>query len=336
MERFVTPKTYAAWSKSEDIRYNSTSGGAFSEFARVIFEENGVIAGAKYNEDNLVEHVIVDSFEGLEELRQSKYMSSSLGAIYKQVKQELHTGKIVGFCGSPCQVAGLYSYLGREFDNLFTMDFICRGMNSPKAFKSWLEEIENRENSKVKKVWFKYKDGGWKTSPKRTRIDFENGAVVVYQGESNLYMHGYLTSNLYIRPCCGECHFKGIPRKSDVTLADYWGVEKELDDDKGTSMLLINSDKGDCYFDRVKKNMIVHKKDFDAIIAGNPMFSTSAIVPEEGHDFLVDLDNMAFSDAVKKYTPHVPLWRRVASSAKRIVRKCWGTQDERKKFASTI
>lgn len=327
MERFTTPDTYAVWSKDGNIRYNSTSGGAFSEFAKVVLAEGGVVVGAKYNDKHLVEHAIVDSYSGIEELRQSKYMSSSMGDVYKRVKVELTKGELVAFCGSPCQVAGLYSFLGKEYSNLFTMDFICRGMNSPKAFKAWLSEIEKQTGSKVKKVWFKYKDGGWKTSPKRTRLDFEDGTSKVYEGENNLYMHGYLTSNLYIRPCCGDCQFKGVPRKSDVTFADFWGIEKELDDDKGTSMLLINSEKGREFFSRARENMEVHKKDFNSIFAGNPMFTTSAVVPLQGHDFLEDLDNLTFSECLKKYGGYpvpIPLWRKVGRKAKRIIKKIIG------------
>jgi len=301
MERFMAPDTYAVWSKNSEVRYNSTSGGAFSEFAKVILDDGGVVAGAKYNKENLVEHVLTDSYDGIEQLRQSKYMSSSLGNIYKEVKDYLNKGKLVAYCGAPCQVAGLYAFLGREYDNLFTMDFICRGMNSPKAFKAWLSEIEKQENSKVIKVWFKYKEGGWKSSPQRTRLDFANGTYKVYEGDKNLYMYGYLTSNLYIRPCCGNCRFKGIPRRSDITFADFWGIEKELDDDRGTSMVLINSQKGRIYFDKVRSELYAYKKNFNDIYMGNPMFITSAVVPVEGHDFLVDLDRYAFSEDLKVY-----------------------------------
>lgn len=327
MERYTTPDTYAVWSKDSDIRYNSTSGGAFSEFAKAILAEGGVVVGAKYNDQNLVEHAIVDNYSGIEELRQSKYLSSSVGDVYKKVKIELANGRLVAFCGSPCQVAGLYSFLGKEYVNLFTMDFICRGMNSPKAYKSWLDEVEKEKGSTATKVWFKYKDGGWKTSPKRTRVDFNDGTFKVFEGEKNLYMNGYLTSNLYIRPCCGDCQFKGVPRKSDVTFADFWGIEKELDDDKGTSMLLVNSEKGKEYFSRVRNNMEVYKKDFDSIFAGNPMFSGSVEVPKKAHDFLADLDNLTFSECLKKYGGYpvpIPLWRKAARKAKRVVKKIIG------------
>ena len=137
-------------------------------------------------------------------------------------------------------------------------------------------------------------------------------------------MDGYLSTNLYIRPCCGDCQFKGIPRKSDVTFADFWGIDKEFDDDKGTSMLLINSDKGREYFDKVKGGMEIHQKDFNSIFDGNAMFSSSVNVPLKAHDFLADLDNMSFSKCLDKYKVHVPLWRRIARKAKRVIKKLLG------------
>ena len=322
MNRFSIPDTYAVWSKNKDIRYNSTSGGVFSEFAKIFIAEGGCVVGARYNSDNLVEHSIINNMEEIEQLRQSKYLSSSVGDVYKKVKELLFKGRLVAFCGSPCQIAGLYSFLGKEYDNLFTMDFICRGMNSPKAYKSWLEEVEKEEGSTATKVWFKYKDGGWKTSPKRTRVDFSNGTFKVFEGEKNLYMNGYLTSNLYIRPCCGNCQFKGLPRKSDVTFADFWGIEKKLDDDKGTSMLLINSEKGREFFSKVKDGVNVYKKDFDTIFAGNPMFFSSVEVPQNAHDFLSDLDNLSFSECLKKYGGYpvpIPLWRKIIRKIKQIL-----------------
>lgn len=320
MEKFSRPDTYAVWSKDKDIRYNSTSGGAFSELAKIILANGGLVAGARYNNQNMVEHSLVDSIEGLEELRQSKYISSSPNNIYSEIKTELIKGKNVAFCGSPCQVAGLYAYLGKEYDNLITMDFICRGMNSPKAFQSWLNEMEEQEGSKVTKVWFKYKDGGWKSSPKRTRLDFADGHYVVKEGKKNLFMQGYLTSNLYIRPCCGNCFFKGVPRKSDITFADFWGIEKELDDDRGTSMLLVNSDKGRELFNIAKASLEVYEKDFDSVFEGNPMFTDSVVIPDKSHNFLRDLDNITFSKCIKKYTRAL-FWQKVSRIIMQSIKK---------------
>ncbi len=323
-EHYLKPNTYAVWSKNKEIRYCSTSGGAFSEFAKVILLNGGIVIGASYNESNLVEHTIISEFNELNKIRQSKYLQSTIGDIFKKIKKQLTLEKLVGFCGTPCQIAGLYSFLGKNYDNLLTMDFICRGVNSPKAFKSWLNEVETQEHSKVNKVWFKYKDGGWKSSPTRTRLDFEDGHFKVLEGEKNLFMYGYLTSNLYIRPCCGNCKFKGVPRKSDVTFADFWGIEKNLDDDKGTSLVLINSDKGKKLFNKAKKNLNYYERDFNEIFNGNPMFISSTEIPVEAHDFLCDLDKMTFSDSLKKYGGYpasISIWKKLIYKSKQIVNK---------------
>ena len=322
MKRFSEPITYAAWSKDETVRFSSTSGGAFTEFAKGILAKDGVVAGAKYNKQNMVEHCIIDSVDELWKIRQSKYISSLPKNVYLDIKQCLEQGKIVGFCGSPCQVAGLYSFLGYEPENLITMDFICRGMNSPKALKSWINEIEKKENSRVSRIWFKYKEGGWKSSPRRMRLDFENGHYTIIEGQKNLFMNGYLTSNLYIRPCCGKCGFKGYPRESDITFADYWGVDAKLDDDKGTSLVLLNSEKGEQLFDTISDNMTFYKMEFNSIFGGNPMFEKSVVLPKERELFLKDLDHLSFSKALQKYSIKPPIIKRIKNViAKRVKRK---------------
>lgn len=295
------PEVYAAWSKDKDIRFNSTSGGAFTEIAKQIIKNNGYVIGAKYNQENLVEHAIVNNEEGLEELRQSKYLQSDTKNIYNDTKKILDKGNLVAFCGSPCQIAGLYKFLRKEYQNLLTIEFICRGMNSPKAYKAWLSEIENKNNKKVKKVWFKYKVNGWKASPKCTRIDFKDETYKVFNGEENLYMQGYLKSNLYIRPSCGNCKFNGLPRQADITLADFWGIDNELDDDKGTSLILINSDMGKKIVESIFEKLSVYKRDINEIYKGNVCFNNSVEINPNSKRFLKGLNSNNFSLQLEKY-----------------------------------
>lgn len=315
---YAVPITYAAWTKNSDIRFSSTSGGVFSELALAVLRRGGEVAGAEYREDNLVEHTVIKDITELSKIRQSKYIQSNPNGVYKAVKESLVDGKPVLFCGAPCQVASLYAYLGKEYPNLTTADFICRGMNSPKAYSSWLSEIEKMEKSRVTRVWFKYKEGGWKSSPRRTRIDFEDGHSIVKSGADNLFMHGYLTSNLYIRPSCGNCDFKGVPRQGDLTIADFWGIEEALDDDKGTSLVLINSEKGEKLFNEIKSSLVFHQRVFDEIFKGNVCFTESVPVPEKSHEFLCSLDSLPFSTAIKKYT-HIPFQRKVFNRLKRMI-----------------
>lgn len=320
MKHYLKPKTYAAWSKDEENRFRSTSGGVFTELGKLIIDNGGCVIGACFNDECVVEHSIAHNYEELEKLRQSKYTQSRIGDIYKVVKQKLEKDELVGFCGSPCQVAGLKSYLNMEYENLLSMSFICRGVSSPKAYKCWLNEVEKDEHSRATRVWFKYKEGGWKTSPKRTRVDFEDGHYKVYNGENNLYMHGYLISSLYIRPSCGECAFLGVPRNEDITFGDFWGIDAKYDDDKGTSLILVNTVKGEKIFEQVKFRLFYHERSFDEIFAKNPRFKNSIKVPKKSHSFLRELDHDNFSILLKKYTKK-PWWRKVGGKIKQFL-KC--------------
>ena len=292
-------KAYAVWSKDDDIRFASTSGGAFSEFAKYFLKNGGLVAGAAYAEDNSVEHIMIDEINKLPLIRQSKYVQSDSREIYKEVKAALDAGKKVLFCGTPCQVAAMKAYLNKEYGNLLLMSFICLGVNSPKALKAWLQEIEAEEKSKVKRVWFKYKQHGWHKSPLCTRLDFSNDTHKVYFGDDNTFMKGYIGYHLYLRPSCSSCQFKGIQHGSDIMVADFWGLENA--DDNGTSLLIVNSKKGEEIFDAIGDNLVVSEKDFDEAVLGNPSFKVSVQPSKYSENFLRELDEIGFSRAYKKY-----------------------------------
>lgn len=300
--RLNEPKVYATWSKDEENRYISTSGGMFFELAKYIIKNKGYVIGARYNKDNMVEHYLVNDLKGVEELRQSKYLQSDTKNIFKETLETLKSKKLVLFAGAPCQIAGLMKFLKKDYDNLITVEFICRGVNSPKAYRAWLSEIEKLENSKVTKVWFKYKVNGWKSSPRCTRVDLANGNYRIYNGDSNKYMSGYLGPNLYIRPSCGNCYFKNLPRQADITLADFWGINSNLDDDKGTSLVLLNSKKGIDIFEKINNNINYNERKFNEILEGNGCFNNSVHINSKSEKFLKSLTADNFSKQVNKYT----------------------------------
>ena len=310
-------KAYAVWSKDDDIRFASTSGGAFSEFAKYFLVNGGLVAGAAYTEDNSVEHIMVDNIKQLPLIRQSKYVQSDSREIYKEVKFALDAGRKVLFCGTPCQVAAMKAYLNKEYGNLLLMSFICLGVNSPKALKAWLQEIEAEERSKVKRVWFKYKQHGWHKSPLCTRLDFANDSHKVYFGDENKFMKGYIGYHLYLRPSCSRCQFKGIEHGSDIMVADFWGLENA--DDNGTSLLIVNSKKGEEIFDAIGDNLVVSEKDFDEAVLGNPSFKVSVQPSKYSESFLRELDEIGFARAYKKYA-RVPWSQVIKGKLKRIVR----------------
>lgn len=320
-------EVYAAWSRDSETRFKSTSGGAFTELARVILSQGGRVVGAAYDEDNLVHHVVISSEEEIERIRQSKYIQSDIEDVYATVKRILKSRTKVLFCGAPCQVAGLKNFLQGDSELLYTADFICRGMNSPKAYSYWLQEMEEEFGSKVKRVWFKYKQNGWKKSPLCTRVDFYNGVTHVLDDEKNMFMIGYLRGDLYLRPSCSECRFKGTDRYSDVTLADFWKIDSKYDDDCGTSMVMLNTDRGFELFELAKESMFVYKRKFEEIKDGNVCFDGSVTMNPKGSEFLMRLGEKPFSKLVNEYT-WLPLYqtiiKKIKKPIKKIIRKTLG------------
>lgn len=299
LARTETPEVYAAWSKDEEIRFKSTSGGAFTALGEAVLIRGGVVFGARYDESCNVVCAEAQDAEGLSALRQSKYVQSDMRTIFRRVRELLKEGRCVAFCGAPCQVAGLYAYLDGDKDNLVTFDFVCRGVNSPKAYRAWLDELELSQGAKAVRVWFKYKEGGWKTSPLRTRIDFSDGTHVIQDQSDNYYMRGYLGPNLYMRPSCSACEFKGLPRMGDVTLADFWGVDVDLDDDKGTSMVLVNSDKGAEVLTAGSTSLELKLRNLEEVYDGNACMDASVERAPNAERFLLKLDSMSFLQALK-------------------------------------
>lgn len=297
----IKPKVYVAWSREEDLRFLSTSGGLFSEMAYVILKDGGIIVGAEYDGSCAVHHACVSTSDGLIRLRQSKYVQSRIGKVFRDVKSHLIRGQKVLFSGAPCQIAGLRAYLGKDYSGLYLVDFVCRGVNSPKAYRAWLDELEDKHCSEVANVWFKYKVGGWKTSPKRTRIDFKNGTSVILDGEDNTYMCGYLDMNLYLRPSCAKCEFKGFPRLGDVTVADFWGLDPAIDDDKGASLVMVNSRKGAELFEGASARLISQERTFAEILEGNPAINSSVMLNPKSRNFLDALNSVKFSEALRIY-----------------------------------
>ena len=295
------PDIFAAWSNSDAIRVNSTSGGIFSELALQFLKEGGYLCGARYGENNHIEHCIVNTEEGLEKIRQSKYAQSDKKSVYLEIKKLLNEGEKVLFCGTPCECAGLVNCVGGKKDNLFIVDFICRGANSPKVYEKFIDYLEEKYKSKIKKVWFKNKTYGWNRFS--TKVEFENGESYLEDRYHDLFIVGYIRFNLYMRPSCADCEYRGLERVSDVTLADFWGIKLEdesADIEKGTSLVMINSEKGEKKFDEIKKRLFCEKKSLEDTLQGNPSLLTSPVMNEKRQYFFENLDKMPLDKIAKK------------------------------------
>ena len=273
-----TKGAYAACS-NEDSRLTSSSGGLFTLFAEKIIEEGGVVCGAAFDDDFLVHHVIVESVADLELLRGSKYVQSSTGDVFIRIKDYLKTDRKVLFTGTACQVAGLKRFLGRDYDNLYTIDILCHGVPSPAVWRKYLDYLKEKEHSNIKNVNFRDKVVGWHDFS--LTVNFENGHAVSETFLKDKYMKMFL-GNYILRPSCYKCRFKDISRASDLSIGDAWGVENifpELDDNKGTSVAIVHTDKGISLMEEIKEHARVCEAEVDKILPPSADSRKSVAIP---------------------------------------------------------
>lgn len=236
----------AAINKDEEIRLKSSSGGVFYELANKTISDGGVVFGARFDENWQVLIDYAEDMEGVKAFMGSKYVQSRIENAYKDVRRFLIEGRKVLFSGTPCQVAGLHQFLRKQFDNLLTVDFICHGTPSPKVWQMYLDEIFGC-CKQIKSVSFRDKTRGWLNFHFRIEYDDnENATMLLSPASQNQYMRAFL-SDLILRPSCSSCAAKSGSSRSDITLADFWGIwdeNSQMYDNKGTSMIFINTDKG--------------------------------------------------------------------------------------------
>ena len=294
---------YAAEHKNLEVVFDSTSGGLFSALADIMYKSNGYVGGAIFNEDFSVRQYISNDKNDLPKLRSSKYLQSHLDGFYKQVKELLDRDEKVLVCGSPCQMAALRAFLRKDYENLIIADFICRGINSPKVWRKYLDSFEERYGSKVVYCKAKSKEYGWRNLTQK--VILENGKAYYETKDQSNFTKGYLRTGVYCRPSCYDCKFKGYPRIADITLADFWGIENvetSMEKDLGTSLVMVNSQKGERFFEEVKKRINYVKVPFDSIEAGNRSLNLSVDPPRiDRKQFFDDLDKMSFLELAKKY-----------------------------------
>lgn len=332
-ERMGVPTVYAGWSRNENIRMQSTTGGIFYELASAFMEAGGYVCGAVWCDDWSVRHFISNKKEDLKILMGSKYIQSDKGDIYRQIKGLLDSSQKVMICSLPCETTGLYTYLGKDYENLYVLDMLCRGANAPGVLQKFVDVLEKQHKSKAVNVHFKCKQPyGWHRFC--TEIRFENGDVYSKDRYNDPFMRCYLEENCCIRPSCHKCQFKSIGGYGDITIADFWGIEKahpELDENKGTSMIKINTRKGEEFFAQFAGNIYCKRCSLeDANTGSNPAFSR-AISPGKRRDkFFRDYSALPFEKVLKKYVPDK---RTVPAVLRRIIR---GLLHRCKRMAGTL
>lgn len=252
-------KAYGVLSNTNEHLELRSSGGAFMLLARYIINKGGVVFGATYNEKLEVQHDYAENEKDAIKFSGSKYVRSNLKDSYKKVKNFLQEGRYVLFTGTPCQISGLKAYLGKDYKKLILCDVICRANPSPKVFKMYLQNLEIINGKKIKRIYFRGKETGWRNA--NTIIEFQDGKKIVEKVFVNAF-----GQDLMNRPSCSDCVFISKRRISDITIGDLWGIDilwPEIEFDHGVSLVITNSDKGEEIFNEIKNNMKYKKVDYD-------------------------------------------------------------------------
>jgi len=293
---WVEPKVYAVKHKDENVRIASRSGGIFTALSDIVLKENGVVYGCVLTNEFQAVHIRAEDVQTRDLMRGSKYVQSKLGDTYNRVKDDLIKGRKVLFSGTSCQVAGLLSYLGKEYVNLLCVDIVCHGVPSPMVWREYLCWQERKNHSRIIAVDFRNKkDFGWHAHVET--LTMENGKKVSSQVFRTLfYGHNVL------RPSCYECPYKSILHPGDITIADYWGIERAVpgfDDDKGISLVLINNSKGNMAWNMAKGEVIWKSTNIEASM--QMPLKAPFPRPQERDSFWKDFQNRDMNYIAKEY-----------------------------------
>lgn len=313
----------AAFTRDEEIRKESSSGGIFTEIAKYVLLNDGVVFGAAYSNNWHVEHIEVKEVGNLKKLRGAKYSESRLGNTYDRIKKYLNKDILVLFSGTPCQVAGLKSFLKRDYSKLICIDFICHGIPSPVAWSNYIQERMKLDGVDHKPISInqRSKITGWSNYNYSCVIEYENN--LKYQSLSGSDMYMKLFCNDYIlRESCANCHFKGFDRCSDITLGDFWGIwniDVKMDDNKGTSLIMLHSDKSKDLITKISDKIVLKEVSLDEASRENPAILYSSKEKSEREKVLDSICKGDFditNELFKEVQPSMPLWKRVIKKIK--------------------
>jgi coenzyme F420-reducing hydrogenase beta subunit len=271
-------RSYAAIAKDDLVRQKSSSGGIFWILASDILAKGGIVFGAAMNDYLMVYHTAVESTEELIKLQGSKYVQSKIAGTYAQAKKALSVGRYVLYSGTACQIAGLMRYLDKEYEKLYTVDVLCHGVPSSKVWERYIREQEATYGASVKEAYFRDKKLGWKKYS--LMLVFKNGESYIRTVAEDNYFRLFL-ANYSLRPSCYSCIFKSLERYSDITIGDCWGIETympDMDDDKGTSVVLVHTEKGQKLFNQLAPAMQFREGESDKLV---PPTSESRIPVKE-------------------------------------------------------
>lgn len=297
------PYVYAVKNRNDDVRFTSSSGGVFTAISDYVLENSGVVYGAAFDENFTVCHQKSYNKRERDKFKGSKYVQSDLDDIFSDIKAELDAGKMVLFTGTPCQTAGLRAFLkNKQYERLILCDLVCNGVPSPLLWKEYTSFITEKSKSELKAYNFRYKEDSWHNGSVFAK--FQNGNIMKNEPLTNIFINIFYSHNAH-RPSCYNCVFTNFERPSDVTIGDFWGIEEvkpQFDDDKGISLVIINSKTGIKVFNSIKDDIIFMESNMNECIQRNLVRPTP--ISSSRDKFWEDYNKRGFEYIAKKYTSY--------------------------------
>lgn len=310
------PKAYLAINKDEDILFNSASGGVFSAVTNTFCDDNFVVFGVQFDQSFNAIHTHTDSIEGTYKYRKSKYLQSDISSSYKEAEEFLKKGKKVLFTGTPCQIAGLRLYLGKDYENLLCLDLVCHGVPAQAIFNKYLNYLEFEHGGKVTGFTFRHKTVDEKGIRNSRNVKMDIGSKeIIMNSKNDKYLRGFHNA-LFYRPSCYNCKYANPNRISDITMADFWGVDKlfpEEDVHKGVSVILVNTKKGQNIVKQLDSDMYLKETDLQYVVNRNTQLNRPTTKHKRYDDFFRIFDSMRFDEAVDHCIPEPSLIKKIAS-----------------------
>lgn len=314
--------TFVAYTKNETIRRNSSSGGIFSELAVNVLNNDGAVFGVAFDSNFNAHHIMVNNVYDLNKLRGSKYIQSQVENTYQEAEELLKSGKLVLFTGVACQIAGLKTYLRKSYENLITVDVLCHGVPSGKVWRKYIEYKQKKHNSKIKEFYFRNKDKGWKLFTVKQKYANNQCESSIFTQDPFIQL---FLGEICLRPSCYNCRFKDIKRPSDITIGDSWGIENympEMDDDKGTSVVIAHTEKGINLINCIKDNLIIKNAELDEALPPTAD-SRKSVLPHKNRERLFRrLDKNTniekLSDLVRDRFPKPSIKSRIKKKIKKV------------------
>lgn len=323
------PKAYAMRNKNTEELKQSSSGGIFKVLANYVLENDGVVFGAAYDKELSVNHIKIEKKEELVLLQSSKYVQSNINNTYKEAEEELKKNKLVLFSGTPCQIIGLNSYLMEEYENLITCDLVCHGVPSQKLFRKYLEYLSEKFKSKVIKYNFRSKKKkGWGLI---SEVETEDRKIRFIEPDFDPYYSNFLDSSTY-RENCYKCHYTNYNRVSNITLADFWGINgihPKFYSEQGNSLILSNNKKGDEILLKISDKIDLLSTNINEAAKHNKNLIKPSSRPNIRDSIYNDIDSMDAQKYVQtrlkiKYTSKKILKAIIPTRVKKILKKARG------------